>query len=142
MKHLIRTSQHYVYIENQFFISNVQEPGSQAANSSVIRNEIDACLVKRIVTAHRNKQNFKCYVVLPLMPGYEGEYGKASSVTLHSITHFNNGTINGLIKMLSDAQIEALNYICFFGLRTWAELNGKRINIFLIFTFLYQHLGA
>ena len=122
MKHLIRTAKHYIYIENQFFISNIDEH-----TNSLIRNEIVSCLFERISTAAKRKENFKVYIFLPLMPGYEGEYGKASSVTLHSITHFNNSSINGLIKKLSDSGIEALNYICFFGLRTWSELNGKLV---------------
>jgi phospholipase D1/2 len=122
MKHLIRTAKHYIYIENQFFISNIDEHPN-----SLIRNEIVSCLFERIFTAAKLRENFKVYVFLPLMPGYEGEYGKASAVTLHSITHFNNSSINGLIKKLSDSGIEALNYICFFSLRTWSELNGKLI---------------
>ena len=127
MKHLIKTAKHYIYIENQFFISQTDE------NSSV-RNEIALCLYERIVRAHAEHENFKVYIFLPLIPGYEGEYGKSSCVLLHTITHYNNASINGLIKKLTESSIEALNYIFFFSLRTWAELNNK-----LITEIIYVH---
>ena len=126
MKHLIKTSKHYIYIENQFFISTV--------DNSITRNEIAECLYERILRASKQKENFKVYIFLPLIPGYEGEYGKQSGVTLHTITHFNNISINSLYKKLADSSIDPLNYICFFGLRTWAELNNQ-----LITEIIYVH---
>jgi len=131
MKHLIRTSKHYIYIENQFFISLIDD------NLSV-KNEIALCIYDRIVRAVNEKENFKVYVFLPLIPGYEGEYGKlkSSGVLLHTITHYNNATINGLIKKLSDASIDPLNYIFFFGLRTWSELNNRLITEIIYVSYL------
>jgi phosphatidylserine/phosphatidylglycerophosphate/cardiolipin synthase-like enzyme len=121
MKHLIRTSKHYIYIENQFFISNVND-------SSVVRNEIAQCLYERIVRASENKENFKVYIFLPLIPGYEGQYGKPSGVLLHAITHYNNESINGLIRKLADSSVDSSKYLCFFGLRTWGELNNRLVS--------------
>ena len=74
------------------------------------------------------------YVFLPLIPGYAGEYGRSSGILLHTITHYNNASINGLIKKLADSSIDALNYIFFFGLRTWSELNSN-----LITELIYVH---
>lgn len=117
MKYLIQTAKHYVYIENQFFIS--------LFGDNSVRNQIAECLYERIVRASKEKANFKVYIVLPLIPGYEGEYGKSSGVLLHAITHYNNSSLNGLIKRLADASIDALSYLCIFSLRTWSELNGR-----------------
>lgn len=125
--HLIRTAKHYIYIENQFFISMVNE-------GSMVRNEIAKCLFERIVHAHNNNENFKVYIFMPLIPGYAGEYGKSSGILLHTITHYNNTSINELIKKLGDTSIDALNYIFFFGLRTWSELNNN-----LITELIYVH---
>lgn len=126
MKYLIQTSKHYIYIENQFFVSILNDP--------TVYNQITECLYERIVRAASEKENFKVYIFIPLIPGYEGEYGKSSGVLLHAITHYNNSSINGLIKKLSDASIEALNYLCFFSMRNWAELNGK-----LVTELIYVH---
>jgi len=120
MCHLISTAKHYVYIENQFFISSVEE-------GSVVRNDIAQCLYERIVKAHIQHENFKVYIFLPLIPGYAGEYGRSSGILLHTITHYNNASINGLIKKLAESSIDALNYIFFFGMRTWSVLNNNAI---------------
>lgn len=107
MKHLIMNAESYIYIENQFFVSLMEE-------SSGVQNGIAQCLFERIMAANKSKNAFKCYILVPLIPGYEGEYGRSSGVLLHAITHYNNASINGLIKRLSENGIEALNYICFF----------------------------
>lgn len=127
MKHLIQTAKHYIYIENQFFISLND-------NNETTRNEISNCIYERIIKAHKNHEKFRVYVFIPLVPGYEGEYGRGSGVALHTITHYNNKSINNLLKRLSDASIDPLNYICFFSLRTWSELNGK-----LVTELIYVH---
>lgn len=126
MLHLIRSAKHYIYIENQFFISQVESDGGNSGNANkIVKNEIAQCLYERIVKAHEDQENFKVYVFMPLIPGYAGEYGKSSGILLHTITHYNNTSINSLIKKLADSSIDALNYICFFGLRTWSELNNS-----------------
>lgn len=156
MKHLIRTAKHYIYIENQFFISftnnnnnNININANNSSNScsgdttnnnmnenQPVKNEIAQCLYNRIVKASQEKENFKVYIFLPLIPGYEGEYGKlkSSGVLLHTITHYNNQSINMLIKKLADQSIDPFNYIFFFGLRTWAELSQR-----LITELIYVH---
>lgn len=123
MINLIRSAKHYIYIENQFFISLIDD-------NLHVKNEIATCLFERILKAANDKENFKVYIFIPLIPGYEGEYGKlkSSGVLLHTITHYNNASINGLIKKLTDANIDPYNYIFFFGLRTWSELNNRLIN--------------
>lgn len=122
MRHMITHAQHYVYIENQFFVSLMDTDSTNSSSSSSaasggsggVQNGIAQCLFDRIVLASKNKTPFKCYILVPLIPGYEGEYGRSSGVVLHAITHYNNASINGLIKRLADVGVEALNYICFF----------------------------
>uniref|UniRef100_A0A182J218 Phospholipase n=1 Tax=Anopheles atroparvus TaxID=41427 RepID=A0A182J218_ANOAO len=94
----ISKAQHYVYIENQFFIS-------LELGNSVVKNQISEYLFKRIVRAHREKKVFRVYVVMPLLPGFEGDVGGATGISLRAITHWNyasisslrtNSTLNGL----------------------------------------------
>jgi phospholipase D1/2 len=61
----ISRAQHYIYIENQFFIS-------LGFPDTIVKNQIAESLFKRIVRAHREKKVFRVYVVLPLLPGFEG----------------------------------------------------------------------
>ena len=55
MLQLITTSKHYVYIENQFFVSMCHD------NDSNVQNSIAQRLYERIVKAHRDKEAFKVY---------------------------------------------------------------------------------
>ena len=48
----IKNAQHFIYIENQFFIS------SQEGFSRKVQNDIQAALVERIVLAHKAKKDF------------------------------------------------------------------------------------
>lgn len=62
----ITRSQHYIYIENQFFIS-------LGFPDTVVKNQIAESLFKRIIRAHREKKIFRVYIILPLLPGFEGK---------------------------------------------------------------------
>ena len=70
---LIEQSQHFIYIENQFFISSTAGPP--------VSNTIAQALVDRIILAHKNNQKFKIIVNMPLLPGFAGEiYEKSAAV--------------------------------------------------------------
>lgn len=62
---LIETSDHFVYIENQFFISSCVVDGDR------IRNHLGDAIVERAIRAYRNGEQWKCVVVIPLMPGFQ-----------------------------------------------------------------------
>ena len=52
----IREASHFIYIENQFFVS---VPGQQ----TVVKNQIAAALVERILSAARAGEKFKVMIV-------------------------------------------------------------------------------
>lgn len=83
----ISKAQHYIYIENQFFISLEMGNG-------VVKNQIADYLFKRIVRAHRDKKVFRVYVVMPLLPGFEGDVGGSTGISLRAITHWNYASIS------------------------------------------------
>jgi phosphatidylserine/phosphatidylglycerophosphate/cardiolipin synthase-like enzyme len=60
---LIENSKHFIYIENQFFISASSETQKNP------RNYIVGALIKRIRTAIEKKKNFKVIVCLPFQTG-------------------------------------------------------------------------
>ncbi|KAG0713559.1 Phospholipase D2 [Chionoecetes opilio] len=72
---LIRRAKHFIYIENQFFItrSNVDE-------QKEVLNYLGYEIVQRIVAAHRKGEAFRVYIQLPLLPAFEGMIGKSSGV--------------------------------------------------------------
>uniref|UniRef100_H2Z4U4 Phospholipase n=1 Tax=Ciona savignyi TaxID=51511 RepID=H2Z4U4_CIOSA len=115
---------HFIYIENQFFISCLRDVQ--------VRNQICTALVKRIVRAHRNKKAFRVYVVMPLLPGFEGDISKSGkSQAIRTVLHWQYKSINrgpsSLFEELNKETGMAWRYISFCGLRTHSELMGKPI---------------
>ncbi|KAK9512055.1 hypothetical protein O3M35_000566 [Rhynocoris fuscipes] len=119
----IAKARHYVYIENQFFIT---------CGNGQVRNQIGDALFKRIVRAYKEGTIFRVFVILPLLPGFEGEVGTPSGTALHAITHWNYASISrssdSLLMRLRDFGIEKPEeYITFHGLRTHAVLDNVPI---------------
>ncbi|XP_067674239.1 phospholipase D1-like isoform X2 [Haliotis asinina] len=122
--HCIENSKHYIYIENQFFITQID-------NSSSVSNDVGNALYKRILRAYRAGEMFRVYVMMPLLPAFEGEFGTPGGTALQAVTHWNYSSIcrggNSLIEKLSKEVPDPMQYIIFNGLRTHDELNGKPI---------------
>ncbi|XP_077493969.1 phospholipase D isoform X2 [Amblyomma americanum] len=121
----IVNAKHYIYIENQFFITLEQGNGT-------VENQIGEALFQRILKAHRNKQNFRVYVVMPLLPAFEGEVGTDTGTAIQAITHWNYASMcrgnSSIIERLRAADVpDPTKYIDFFGLRKHDELHGKLI---------------
>uniref|UniRef100_A0A8C9K4J4 Phospholipase n=1 Tax=Panthera tigris altaica TaxID=74533 RepID=A0A8C9K4J4_PANTA len=129
--HVIENSKHYIYIENQFFIS--------CADDKVVFNKIGDAIAQRILKAHRENQRYRVYVVIPLMPGFEGDISTGGGNALQAIMHFNYRTMcrgeNSILGQLK-AKLgnQWINYISFCGLRTHAELEGN-----LVTELIYVH---
>lgn len=79
----IQLSEHFVYIENQFFITswvtyqwhNVGQYSHARSNRTVvndikIENNIGNAIVHRIMRAHRDGTPWKCCIIIPLLPGF------------------------------------------------------------------------
>uniref|UniRef100_A0A8D0MGP2 Phospholipase n=1 Tax=Sus scrofa TaxID=9823 RepID=A0A8D0MGP2_PIG len=129
--HVIENSQHYIYIENQFLIS--------CADDKVVFNKIGDAIAQRILKAHRESQRYRVYVVIPLLPGFEGDISTGGGNALQAIMHFNYRTMcrgeNSIIGQLkAELGNQWINYISFCGLRTHAELEGN-----LVTELIYVH---
>ncbi|XP_029795735.1 phospholipase D1 isoform X3 [Suricata suricatta] len=129
--HVIENSQHYIYIENQFFIS--------CADDKVVFNKIGDAIAQRILKAHRESQRYRVYIVIPLLPGFEGDISTGGGNALQAIMHFNYRTMcrgeNSILGQLkATLGNQWINYISFCGLRTHAELEGN-----LVTELIYVH---
>jgi phospholipase D1/2 len=110
----IKRSKKFIYIENQFFISN---PGG----SGLVKNTIAEALKNRIHDAALNNEPFMVIVFIPLMPGFEGDVLKSDSAVLKTQIKYQQETIskgsNSLISQLESEGIDTEKYIRFYGLR-------------------------
>ena len=129
---LIQNAKHYIYIENQFFISKAwtEEEKSECpySISDIVKNEIALYLRRRVEKAYMNKENFKIYVFLPLLPGFDGEPENSRTLqiimkhTYASICrNYGLSIIESLRKVMGE---NWKNYIGFYSLRNHGLVNN------------------
>ena len=116
---LIESSEHFIYIENQFLVTQSSENGFQ---SSPVRNRIGEALVKRIIRAHRDGKAFKVVVVMPLLPAFEAAVDSPEASSIRVIMQYQYASIskgpNSILGQLRAAGIDdSCQYIDFFSLR-------------------------
>ena len=118
---VIQNSQHFVYIENQFFVtatSDAQKP---------IKNKIGAAIVERILRAARAGQKFKVIVIIPAVPGFAGDLKDDASLGTRAIMEFQYNSINrgghSIMEMVAKEGFDPTEYIRFYNLRNYGEYN-------------------
>ncbi|KAI2640170.1 phospholipase D [Xylaria nigripes] len=120
---LIEESEHFVYMENQFFITSTE------TLSTKVVNRIGDALVERIIRAHRNDEDWRCCILIPLMPGFQNTVDQAEGSSVRLIMQFQYRSIcRGPHSIFGRLEAEGINpedYISFFSLRTWGHM-GKR----------------
>ncbi|GLB38253.1 putative phospholipase [Lyophyllum shimeji] len=118
----IQMSEHFVYIENQFFIT------STVVNDVKIENQIGDALVHRIIRAHRDGVPWKCCIIIPLLPGFTFPVDHSDASAIRIILECQNRTIargpNSIFARLRKEGIDPDEYISVFSLRNWAKMRG------------------
>lgn len=134
----INNAEHYIYIENQFFISQTK---THLESSDIVQNRIAEAIYRRIIRSFRNKQTFRVYILIPLLPAFEGELGTSTGAPIQQITHYNYSTIvkgyDSLLEKLRQEIDDPSQYIGFYSLRTFDKLNGR-----LVTELIYIHRFA
>eukprot|EP01094_Clydonella_sp_ATCC50884_P022040 TRINITY_DN4980_c1_g1_i1.p1 TRINITY_DN4980_c1_g1~~TRINITY_DN4980_c1_g1_i1.p1 ORF type:complete len:1036 (+),score=300.83 TRINITY_DN4980_c1_g1_i1:143-3109(+) len=116
----INHAKHYIYIENQYFISSTF--------SDRPKNRIALALYERIKLAIERRENFRVFVMIPLFPA-----GNLVDIATRYVVKWIYKTINRrktsifhlLGKDFPDVDLE--NYIQFFSLRAWDKLGDAYV---------------
>ncbi|KAK4433895.1 Phospholipase D zeta 1 [Sesamum alatum] len=117
---LIDRAEHYVYIENQFFISGL-------SGDEIIQNRVLEALYRRIMRAHNEKKCFRVIIVIPLLPGFQGGVDDSGAASVRAIMHWqyrticrgNNSILHNLCHLVGP---RVHDYISFYGLRAYGRL--------------------
>ncbi|XP_020267613.1 phospholipase D zeta 1-like isoform X2 [Asparagus officinalis] len=117
---LIERAEHFIYIENQFFISGL-------SGDDIIKNRILEALYRRIMRAEKENKCFRVIIVIPLVPGFQGGIDDGGAATVRAIMHWQYRTIcrgpNSILQNLYDIMGQkAHDYISFYGLRSYGRL--------------------
>ena len=121
---MIEESEHFVYIENQFFISTCEIDGRK------IENLIGDALVERIARAARNGETWRAAVVIPLMPGFQNTVDSEGGTSVRLIMQCQYRSIcrgeTSIFGRLHALGIDPQDYIQFFSLRTWGKIGDQK----------------
>lgn len=121
---MIEESEHFVYMENQFFISTCEIDGRK------IENLIGDALVERIVRAARNGETWRAAVLIPLMPGFQNTVDSEGGTSVRLIMQCQYRSIcrgeSSIFGRLRALGIDPQEYIQFFSLRTWGKIGDQR----------------
>ncbi|KAK4160777.1 hypothetical protein QBC43DRAFT_219113 [Cladorrhinum sp. PSN259] len=122
----IKSAKHYVYIENQFFItacSDKQRP---------VQNKIGRAIVDRIIRAHQNHDNFQVVILMPAVPAFAGDLKSEGALGTRAIMEFQYDSINrggnSILETLRNAGVsDPHKYINFYNLRNYDRINVSEI---------------
>ncbi|KAI1499882.1 hypothetical protein F5X99DRAFT_419663 [Biscogniauxia marginata] len=121
---LIEESDHFVYMENQFFITS-----TETMNTRVV-NRIGDALVERIIRAHENDEEWRCCILIPLVPGFQNTVDQAEGSSVRLIMQFQYRSIcrgpHSIFGRLEAVGIVPENYISFFSLRNWGRIGRHK----------------
>lgn len=118
----IENAEHFIYIENQFFISSHEE----------VQNKIMLKLADRIYRAYQQGKDFRAMVIIPLKPEFPEKWD--TDVHLRSVSYETYATIyrgeECLMNRLKQKGVpsDAIpTYFSVHGLRTHGSLNGNLV---------------
>ncbi|KOS21411.1 Phospholipase D1 [Escovopsis weberi] len=118
---VIRGAQHYVYIENQFFITAT---GDQ---QSPIHNTIGRAIVDAVVRAGKDGRKFRVIVVIPAIPGFAGDLRDNAASGTRAIMDYQYKSIcrgeHSIFEQIKAQGVDPGQHIFFFNLRSFDRLN-------------------
>ncbi|KAH0273900.1 phospholipase D, partial [Aureobasidium melanogenum] len=122
--YLIENSEHFVYIENQFFITSCVVEGTQ------INNKIGDALVERIILAHERGDNWRACLIIPLMPGFQNQVDSQDGTSVRLIMQCQYRSIcrgeSSIFARLRAQGIDPTQYIEFYALRQWGKIGPRK----------------
>ena len=121
---MIEQSDHFVYIENQFFVSSCDVEGTR------IENHIGNALVERIIRAFQKGEPWRAVILIPLMPGFQNTVDSQDGTSVRLIMQCQFRSIcrgdSSIFGKLKAQGIEPEDYIQFYGLRSWGMIGPAK----------------
>jgi len=118
---IIRDAKHFVYIENQFFITATGE------EQSPIHNQIGAAIVDACVAAEKEGRKFKVIIMIPSIPGFAGDLRDDAAIGTRAIMDYQYKSINrgehSIYGRIKAAGADPTKYIFIFNLRSYDRVN-------------------
>jgi phospholipase D1/2 len=117
---IIKHSEHFIYIENQFFITATGD------KQKPVKNQIGAAIVERILRAARAGQKYKVIVVIPTVPCFAGDLADQAALGTRAIMEFQYNSINrggnSIMELIAKEGYNPMEYIRFYNLRNYDRI--------------------
>lgn len=118
---VIRNAKHYVYIENQFFITATGD------KQAPIHNTIGRAIVDAVVNAAKEGRTFRVIAIIPSIPGFAGDLRDDAAIGTRAIMDYQYKSIcrgeHSIFGQIRAQGIDPTKYIFFFNLRSYDRLN-------------------
>lgn len=118
---IIRNARHYVYIENQFFITATGE------HQSPIHNVVGSAIVEACVRAGKEGRRFRVIIVIPAIPGFAGDLRNDAATGTRAIMDYQYKSIcrgeNSIFGQITAQGVDPTEHIFFFNLRAYDRIN-------------------
>lgn len=117
---VINQAQHYVYIENQFFITATGE------HQAPVHNTIGKAMVDAVVRAAQEGRKFRIIILIPAVPGFAGDLREDAATGTRAIMDYQYKSIcrgeHSIFGQIKAHDIDPQKYIFFFNLRSYDRL--------------------
>ena len=118
---IIQNSEHFIYVENQFFITATED------RSFPVKNRIGAAIVERILRAAKNDEKWHMMVNIPAFPGFAGDIQAEESLGTRAIMEFQYFSIcrggHSILEKVREADVDPMKYIRFYNLRNYDRID-------------------
>lgn len=118
---IIRKAEHFVYIENQFFITAT---GDQQLP---IHNTVGRAMVEAVVRAAKEGRKFRIIILIPAIPGFAGDLRENAASGTRAIMDYQYKSIcrgeNSIFGQIQKQGVDPAQHIFFFNLRSYDRLN-------------------
>ncbi|OJJ55121.1 hypothetical protein ASPSYDRAFT_158991 [Aspergillus sydowii CBS 593.65] len=120
-KEIISKAEHFVYIENQFFITATGDQQQPILNT-IGRSIVDAC-----VRAGKEGRKFRVIIVIPAIPGFAGDLRQNEATGTRAIMDYQYKSINrgehSIYGQISAQGVDPTQHIFVFNLRAFDRIN-------------------
>ncbi|PYI27422.1 phospholipase PldA [Aspergillus indologenus CBS 114.80] len=120
-KEIISQAQHFVYIENQFFITAT---GDQ---QKPILNTIGRSIVDAVVRAGKEGRKFRVIIVIPAIPGFAGDLRQNAATGTRAIMDYQYKSIHrgehSIFGQISAQGVDPRQHVFLFNLRAYDRIN-------------------
>ncbi len=118
---VIEKAEHFVYIENQFFITAT---GDQQAP---IHNTIGRAIVHAVLRAANEGRKFRIIIIIPAIPGFAGDLRDDAAIGTRAIMDYQYKSIHrgehSIMGQIEKAGYDPHQYVFVFNLRAYDRIN-------------------